>query len=153
MEKLRSMTDFVLEQSEILHKEQKRNFNLGMLDFVINSIKYARLLKQPLELWMFVPCDEDGNILEVPDNHEFYMEQFKGEFNDYYSQSYEYEKAKERCLFEGFKFLEGNKKVFHVENKKGPVGIGFRNGYYKTVEDIICTETTLTPTALKQIGL
>jgi hypothetical protein len=41
-----SMTDFVLAYA-ILHKEQKRNFNLGLLDFTTNSKKYARLLKQP----------------------------------------------------------------------------------------------------------
>jgi hypothetical protein len=55
MEKLISMTDFVLEQTKFLHKEQKRNFNLGLLDFTTNSIKISTL-KQPLELWMFVPC-------------------------------------------------------------------------------------------------
>jgi hypothetical protein len=38
-------------------RTKKGNFNLGLLDFTTNS-KYARLLKQPLELWMFVPCDE-----------------------------------------------------------------------------------------------
>ena len=28
--------------------------------------EYAKFLRQLLELWMFVPCDKDGNVLEEP---------------------------------------------------------------------------------------
>jgi hypothetical protein len=146
MEKLISMTDFVLEQSSIL-RHSGDSFNIKKYDYIIRSEYYAKFLKQPLELWMFVPCNKNNNVLEEPLHIELY------EGDTYDIDCLEYQQAKERCLFKGFIFLEGNKKVFHIENKKGVVGIGFRNGYYKTVEDIICTETNLTQIALKQIGL
>lgn len=54
--KLISMTDFVIQQrSELMFKE------LGKA-----CCKYADFLKQPLKLEMFVPCDEDGNVLSEP---------------------------------------------------------------------------------------
>lgn len=158
MKKLTAMTDFVLEQCEIKQSTSELKESV---------FKYAKFIKQPLELWMFVPCDEDGNVLEEPDNHEFYMSNFKGEFNDYYSQSYEYQQAKERCLFDGFEFTKSQK--FSMENKiKNSVhwytkerlylttkkADGY-HAYYQlfTVEDLIQCDLYLTQTAINQIGL
>ena len=55
MKNLILMTDFVLEQYEL-----SRNPTI----FEERAFKYASFLKQPLELWMFVPCDEEGNVLK-----------------------------------------------------------------------------------------
>ena len=63
--KLISMTDFVLEQKEKL-KNSEQGFNIEKYDFIINVCNYAKFLKQPLEQFMFVPCDENGNVLEKP---------------------------------------------------------------------------------------
>jgi hypothetical protein len=153
MEKLMSMTDFLLEQSQNLHNNQKhRNFNLGMLDFVTNSLKYARLLKQPLELWMFVPCDDDGTVLE-----EKNFNKVSWELNDYYQQ------AKERCLFDGFEIIKQNfsgKDYRLVRNKDTYVFFydKIKNKWeqvndYKTIESLVFYNLTITATALKQIGL
>lgn len=101
MNKLIAMTDFVLEQEFTIEVQSLTNQWGSRVSRYNKIMSYAKFIKQPLELGMFVPCDEDGNVLEEPDNHEFYMNNFKGEFNDYYSQSYEYQQAKERCLFEG----------------------------------------------------
>ena len=55
------MTDFVLEQ---LNEENSRTRPIRS---VLNALEgYANFLKQPLKLEMFVPCDEDGNILKEP---------------------------------------------------------------------------------------
>lgn len=54
---LKSMTDFVLEQwhPENLEKEE--------FEEVYTKIhNYAKFLKQPLTLSMFVPCDKKGNV-------------------------------------------------------------------------------------------
>lgn len=72
MKKLISMTDFVLEQ-------EKR---LGLWgdtykDFTEKTSKYAQFLKQPLTLGMFVPCGEDGKVLEHPD----YIKKSQGVFH------------------------------------------------------------------------
>jgi len=48
--KLISMTDFVLESNKKIAQSHSR-VDCGNLIF-----NYAKFLKQPLELWMFVPC-------------------------------------------------------------------------------------------------
>ena len=60
---------------------------------------YAQLLKQPPELWMFVPCDEYGKVMIVgkgmiPIDSPSYM----GIYTAYHT-------AKQRCLFEGFEII------------------------------------------------
>jgi len=136
---------------------------ISMVDFVladkyagspINMNKqYANFLKQPLELWMFVPCDDDGNVLE--------------EIKPYQDNYFKYQQAKERCLFDGFEFTESQK--FSTVNKiKNSVHWYTKDrlylttkkedGYHSyfqlfTIEDLIQCDIQLTPTALKQIGL
>lgn len=57
MSKLKSMTDFVLDK---LNNTAPVNF-ITAIEQIRN---YAELLKQPLNKGMFVPCDEDLNVLE-----------------------------------------------------------------------------------------
>ena len=55
--KLISMQDFVLEQNnEAYSKDQ----------FVERVEAYANFLKEPLKLEMFIPCDDNGKVLEQP---------------------------------------------------------------------------------------
>ena len=93
--KLIRMTDFVLNLDNEDLNEQK-----------IQSIfDYANFLKQPLKLEMFVPCDDDGNVLEYPDSI--------GVGNDfYYKRAFDqYEQAKEKVLFEGFEVKKNTVKI------------------------------------------
>ena len=81
--KLISMMDYVLE------KAKQFQFK-GDCEFAYDVKKYANLLKQPLELGMFVPCDDDGNVIE-------------GSYNDKQHviiQHLEYQQAKDKVLFE-----------------------------------------------------
>lgn len=130
MKKLISMTDFVLEQ-------QKEH--LSLRDFNIKN--YAKFLKQPLELWMFVPCDEDGNVLELPTK--------ENSLNtiDHESKMMDYREAKERCLFEGFSY-DGFKYVERLN-----YCINIKNIERMTIEELVKRNLQLTKTALKQIGL
>ena len=125
MEKLMSMTDFVLND-DVIFKE-KRIFK----DLVLN---YATFLKQPLELWMFVPCDEDCNAIDA----KFYPASmsFAVEAESYFSK---YQQAKERCLFDGY-----NGTIHQLQNL-----IKLKI----TVENMVKYNLQLTPTAIKQIGL
>lgn len=78
------MTDFVLEQTKI-------NQFRDDCEFAYPVRKYANFLKQPLELWMFVPCDDNGNVLEQCDDIcSCECDKIKA-----------FRKAKERCLFLG----------------------------------------------------
>ncbi len=92
MKKLISMTSFVFNQNEVL--QMYKNHDKGVL--FERCINYANFLKQPLNLGMFVPVDEKGNVLEEKSifntTDEDYI--FDSELFD------EYHHAKERCLFE-----------------------------------------------------
>jgi hypothetical protein len=151
--KLLSMTDFVLGQ-EITIEVQSLGEQWSSRVSRYNKISsYAKLLKQPLELWMFVPCDEDGNFLEEPKHYKSTIIFIEGERR-------KYQQAKERCLFEGYLFsvnkLIGdfqeilvlpfsNRNVqFHItdftkENQKSKKVL--------TVEDLVKYDLQLTETA------
>jgi hypothetical protein len=132
--KLISMTDFVLEEV--------KNWHANSPTIIIN---YANFLKQPLELWMFVPCDEDGNVISESYNDEQHV----------IIQHLEYAEAKERCLFEGFEIDGGI--VWHKAGLDNTLFIfGLCEDKYKTIEDLVSSRfpnLILTPTAIKQIGL
>jgi hypothetical protein len=139
MKNLISMTDFVLKQIK-----SKSNYKIEKID------NYANFLKQPLELWMFIPCDLiQGKIVIL------------NEENNHYQQ------AKERCLFEGFELKTYNTDEYDniesvVKYNHCYVGIKYKNensirlndiSKQETIEHLIPNELILTETALKQIGL
>jgi hypothetical protein len=164
MEKLISMTDFVLEQSSIL-RHSGDSFNIKKYDYIIRSEYYAKFLKQPLELWMFVPCNKNNNVLEEPLHIELY------EGDTYDIDCLEYQQAKERCLFKGFeitkdKYKSIEREFVYIPNtvkqvyrkliyNTGEFNTFFFDYYeeFRVVEQLVKYDLTLTPTALKQIGL
>lgn len=102
--KLISMTDFVLQENK---GGQQINSITTQLHQELRRIKkYANFLKQPLKLEMFVPCDEDGNVLEEPiynteHSDDCYCESCQKETNNCINLQNDYRKAKERVLFKG----------------------------------------------------
>lgn len=137
--KLLSMTEFVLEEGNPSNTD---------CQFADKVMAYANFLKQPLELWMFVPCDKDGSVVEKP---ECSLDKECAS-----PTCVKYQQAKERVLFEGFE----------VRKMKGWNILDFPNNQYSkdfsvfedafkelTIEDLIKYNLTLTPTAIKQIGL
>ena len=91
------MTDFVNNVGNMENYPSHEN----ALSWIYN---YATLLKQPLKLEMFVPCDEDGNVLEEPKIEEEYVDEHTTQIFAQYQ--YDLDKAKEKVLFEGFKPYE-----------------------------------------------
>jgi len=160
MEKLISMTDFVLEQMKNT-ETLKDNF--------VKTAAYANFLKQHLELWMFVPCDEDGNVLEEPKDYKVWLSAGSAFMNiDEILPCQKYQEAKERCLFEGFEFIESQKKGIELNlnlfispyNNGGRIYLTKKksNGFHSwfqlfTIEDLIQCDLILSQNALKQIGL
>ena len=72
---------------------------------VFNSLeKYAKFLKQPLKLEMFVPCDDEGIVLEEPKIEEEYVDEHTTQIFAQYQ--YDLDKAKENVLFDGFELKE-----------------------------------------------
>ncbi len=85
------MTDFVFNQIN-----QKQSVS----EFKESVKKYAELLKQPLNLGMFIPCDLDGN----PVDSYFYNQFHTGHLvsDEEYKEVEKYHEAKSRVIFEGF---------------------------------------------------
>ena len=83
------MTDFVLEQSKRI-----MNVEITHLESHNQIVNYANFLKQPLKLEMFVPCDDNGNVLEGIIGN--------GMIHNYSEKVKQYEQAKDKVLFDGF---------------------------------------------------
>jgi hypothetical protein len=136
--KLISMTDFVLKQDKFLDITNKQK--------LILIINYGQFLKQPLELWMFVPCDENDNSMIEPNENMAHLGYEK-----------QYQQAKERCLFEGFEksldYIQNSNKCFVVVAFKISIGLGFKNGMHQTIEDLTKYNLQLTQTAIKKFQL
>ncbi|MCT3642303.1 hypothetical protein HZR07_17040 [Elizabethkingia anophelis] len=117
--KLIPMTDFVLS---ILNNTSPNNFVKG-----VESIRaYAEFLKQPLALWMFVPCDEGGDPMEYP----------KDFTHDWELTSYDL--AIERVLFEGFKVGYNGLDIISAWNEEITLVFSKKTGIceeYKTIEE------------------
>lgn len=147
MDKLISMIDFVLEQFTLL-----KQWKISEQIFILRISQYAKLLKQPLTLGMFVACDLENYPLLPPGSAPIYT----------HSNKYmiEYQEAKERVLFEGG-LVESNPdypnfiplklngayfKSWDIKNNE------FHDSEKWSVETLIFLNLKLTQTAQKQIG-
>ena len=103
------LTDFVLQIDELLPCDLGQDFSSWNLSKLITIENYAKFLKQPLKLEMFVPCDEDGNLWEYPltkEEWEWAQKDSADAEQSFKQKEYYYEKAKEKILFEGFEPYE-----------------------------------------------
>lgn len=128
------MTDFVLKQSKRI-----MNFEITHLESHEEIVDYAKFLKQEFNMGMFIPCNEIGKILKEPSLVPS-------------KELEEYRKAKEKVLFKNF-IKVGEKHVELLSKEQLlTIGIGFKNGIYKTIEDLANNFTIieLTDSATKQ---
>lgn len=172
--KLISMTDFVLHESFGVGNEI---INKGI--FYNKCSNYAKFLKQPLKLEMFVPCDDDGNFLEEPNKKDYVFEhhpELVGNPKEYDDDKYrddclEWIVAKEKVLFEGFvSNLDEENNILILEHKYMIIYYNIEENMFILDSDINdeilntveCLSddtkhssryTTLTENALKQLGL
>jgi hypothetical protein len=143
--KLISCTDFVLEQEKKGMQNTDRPLRFERI------LKYAKFLKQPLTLSMFVPTDDDGNVLEEPKCMYIYNTQcFECTADEMY-RCRKYNEAKERVIFEGFE-LDNTPSLKII---RGIYITGFLPKFLenKTVEDLIKHNLTITPNAVKTYQL
>lgn len=152
MNKLIPMTDFVLN-----YKYQNDKPISGQEFYKLRSIaNYARFLKQPLKLGMFIPTDEDGNVLDAPGYFEAssFTEQMQ-----YESYVDEYQQAQQKVLFKGFENSSNGDKFHNIIHKNKFLTFdkqynNFTDSFdkrYTKIEDLVHLDLELTESALKQI--
>ena len=146
MKQLIKMSDYVLEQIEKL-----KNSEINILQFRNNIEAYANFLKKPLTIGMFVPCDDDGNVLEEPKCIYIYKTQpFECSSDEMY-RCRKYLEAKAKVLFKGFDvdfedgiiipFL-GKYPIVFFDNSDSNKWI--LSDKFKTIEDLIPYNLELT---------
>ncbi|WP_395765199.1 hypothetical protein [Elizabethkingia anophelis] len=139
------MTDFVLNSA----KDQKHR-----RDKYDDIYSYADFLKQPLALWMVVPCDENNVPLEFIE-----YEAWTGSDEEYNKHTHKYFEAKERVLFEGFEIeMSKNRVDIYLSNYNHISYSRIQNNFSSpsklltTIEDLVMySGLTLTETAIKSI--
>lgn len=147
MTKLISMTDFVLQRAEesILPLTVMETFKNGAK--ITNQIfNYANFLNKKLELGMFIPCDDDGDILEKPNNETLHFAE----------KTIEYKNAKEKCLFYGFNFGGEINNVFVIKYSELRLLYLTKDKIFVNhmrIESLVYQDLTLSETAIKQLGL
>lgn len=133
--KLISMTDFVLE-----NKFDK------ILDFNKKIIRYAKFLKQPLQLSFFIAVDANNkpmNRIEWRDSESSI---------NFHNNNLLLNHLEKECFFKNFQF----DKFGRLSDSKGNTLdynkiMNSFDGDFKTVEDLVKLKPELTPTAIKQI--
>lgn len=167
--KLISMTDFVLQHEQKGMQNTDRHLRFEKI------LKYAKFIKQPLKLEMFVPCDEEGSYWEFPPTKEEWEWAHKDSTEaeqSFKQKEYYYQKAKEKVLFQGFESVDTRRKDrYQVKLKNANVsgssdtiqndfaGLYFYNGFneksrVETIEDLLKFHPLkLSESAIKQIGL
>lgn len=158
------MTDYVLKQNVSSNKESyETTFD--------RIVEYAKFLKQPIKLGMFIPCDEDDNALIDPEiiakengvwlfNHTFSHNGYQKNLGVYRQ---EFEVAISRILFLGFEIKEypdavkgeitkviKHKSCYaaHFINDEWKLGVGL-----SMIEDLVPDNLTLTESKAKELGL
>ena len=105
--KLISMTDFNLEKFDKLYDSK-----ISQNELCHSIITYTKFLKQPLMLGMFVPCDDNGNVLS-----ETYSEKENTKNKTFSQLSNEYQIAKSKVLFKNFIVKDTTKDNYLISNE------------------------------------
>jgi hypothetical protein len=105
-------------------KELLKEFPSMNANIVTRFDKYVVFTEQPLKLGMFVPCDEEGNLLEKPREFSERGRFVKDRSLDKLKEQYQV--AKERVIFDGFEVVTNDIYVM-VSTEKVTVTF-FSNG-------------------------
>jgi len=128
---------------------------------------YDKFLKQQNTLSMFVPCDDEGNVLEEPNlynggyifeiHDELIGKPIEYDTELFESDLQEYQQAKKRVLFDGFDLLEKHSWGFVLIMRGEDWSETISVMYEDTIEDLLTysfdPQFELTPSALKQFKI
>lgn len=153
------MTDFVIE-----YYSHEGYADLQTLKLMNN---YATFLKKPLTLEMFVPVDDNGNILKEPRNYTSWKslkhnkkESGSGTENTVFEEYAIYRKAERKCLFDGFKIAYNGYSVVRIVaayNESIELSFNKNERSFQNFQDIESlthfNEIYLNGAALRKIGI
>lgn len=145
--KLTSMTSYCLETI----KEETSKMQMGGVAKALSKInRYAQFLSQPLKLEMFIPVDEEANVLR------------EKKYIDNTDAFFKYGVALEKVLFKGFKITQSENGYYYssrIENKVASVFWEDKTTKHwelskglKTIEDLVKLELELTQTAINKLS-
>lgn len=144
--KLVSMVDWVLEYDD-------QDASWDAYEAMEYNIRYANFLNRPLKLGMFVPCDEEGNVLDFIE-----YESYVGSDEDYNQYIKKYHRAEERVLFEGFEYLrwyKGSHIIILIHNGEEIFDYNANQGRFiisaNKIEHLVKYNLELTENAIKQL--
>lgn len=146
--KLISLASY-LKKLSLKENETLENEEMFYYSFYRKANICADFYMQPLNIGMFFPCDENGNYWEYPptkEEKEWAQKDSTEAELSYKQKEYNYLKAKEKVLFEGFKLDEDGYYAYDSE-KDLWIDEEFCEGL--TVNDMVQYDLTLTPAALK----
>lgn len=135
--KLISMVKFINEiGNSPLHESYEKD--------LAKIYNYCTFLEQQLKLEMFIPCDEDGNVLEDPKGTDLNSSFFEMQVD--YNLEQKYQQAKEKVFFEGFEVCNRTTKIDCVVYNEDHITLKD-----KTIEYLINKNLILTPNAIERI--
>ena len=82
-------------------------------EYLVNNYQhFMDFLKQASQLYMFVPCDKEGNVLEKPECYQSKLLPVEVKAGGHVYGSYEnyveqYQQALDRVIFDGFEVAKG----------------------------------------------
>lgn len=124
-----------------------------------NYKRFTHFLLQKLSLWMFIPCNEKGEPLEKPERYnEFHIDRVTSgkEFNKWYQECKQYQKAESRVLFKGFKLFNKNTLIDNNGNNiyifKDNSMLLNENNSIKSIQDLL-NKVDLVEWKYKELGL
>jgi hypothetical protein len=102
---------------------------------------------------MFVPCDEDGNVLEHPN-----ITRGNGGADIYNALMNQYQESEKRVLFDGFSLYysvldESNMLKYNKNSKEKVFNADALFRIYETIEDLVQYDLTLTENAIKKFKI
>ena len=101
---------------------------------LVAVFKYDDILKLPLTLSQFIPCDSEGKPLEEPSNYDKWKECEEHGLELFFSNENEckaYEQALKAVIFEGFEVKFSSKIDFILSNSQ------YEIGFYKVKEGFV----------------
>lgn len=115
------------------------------IEFRIKSRNHREFINEKLTLGMFVPTDEDGNILKEPNNYcAFYSGMSHKDFNYNVSDCIKYQEALDNVIFEYFFYNGTGCAVFQQNPNALVIDMNFHSS--KNIEYLTNSKCTLTIT-------